>query len=97
VSSTRACGGRGRRDLGTERVVRRRREAAVILRPLLETQARRALVGSGGDLRVFVGRPLTAVLLLIALAAAVLPHVPAIMARLRGRDGGPGAFGAAEE
>jgi len=46
---------------------------------------------------VFVGRPLTAVVLLIALAAAVLPHVPAIMARLRGRDGGPGAFGAAEE
>jgi hypothetical protein len=35
--------------------------------------------------------------LLIAVAALVLTHVPAIMARLRGRDGGPGAFGAAEE
>jgi hypothetical protein len=33
----------------------------------------------------------------IALAALVLAHQPAIMGRLRGRDGGPGAFGAAEE
>ncbi len=69
----------------------------VILGPLMETQARRALVGSGGDVGVFVSRPLTVALLLIAVAAAVLPHVPAIMARLRGGDGGPGAFGAAEE
>jgi putative tricarboxylic transport membrane protein len=69
----------------------------VILGPLTETQGRRALVGSSGDLGVFVSRPLTVVLLLIALAALVLPHVPAIMGRLRGHDGGPGAFGAAEE
>ncbi len=69
----------------------------VILGPLMETQGRRALVGSGGDLGVFVSRPLTIVLLLVALAALVLPHVPAIMARLRGGDGGPGAFGAAED
>jgi putative tricarboxylic transport membrane protein len=69
----------------------------VILGPLMETQARRALVGSGGDLGVFVSRPLTVALLLIAVAAAILPHVPAIMARLRGGDGGRGAFGAAEE
>jgi len=29
--------------------------------------------------------------------APSFPHIPAIMARLRGGDGGPGAFGAAEE
>jgi putative tricarboxylic transport membrane protein len=69
----------------------------VILGPLMETQARRALVGSGGDLGVFVSRPLTIALLALAIGAAILPHVPAIMARLRGGDGGPGAFGAAEE
>jgi putative tricarboxylic transport membrane protein len=46
---------------------------------------------------VFVSRPLTLVLLLIAVAALVLPHVPGSMARLRGRDGGPGAFGVSEE
>jgi putative tricarboxylic transport membrane protein len=69
----------------------------VILGPLMETQGRRALVGSGGDLGVFVSRPLTVVLLLIALAALVLPHVPAIMGSLRGGDGGPAAFGSAED
>ena len=50
----------------------------VILGPLMETQARRALVGSGDDLGVFVGRPLT-VLLLLALAALILPNLPAVM------------------
>ena len=61
----------------------------VILGPLMETQARRALVGSGDDLGVFVGRPLTVVLLLIALAALVLPHVPAMVRwRRTGTSGG---------
>jgi putative tricarboxylic transport membrane protein len=69
----------------------------VILGPLMETQGRRALVGSGGDLGVFVSRPLTVVLLLIAFAALIVPHLPAIMTRLRGGDGGPAAFGAAED
>jgi putative tricarboxylic transport membrane protein len=69
----------------------------VILGPLMETQGRRALVGSGGDLGVFVSRPLTIVLLVIALAALVVPHLPAIMRRLRGGDGGPAAFGGAED
>ena len=59
----------------------------VILGPLMETQARRALVGSGNDLGVFVGRPLTVVLLVIALAAFVLPQLPAIMAWRRGHAG----------
>jgi putative tricarboxylic transport membrane protein len=47
----------------------------VILGPLMETQARRALVASGNDLSVFVSRPLTVVLLLIAVAALVAPFV----------------------
>jgi putative tricarboxylic transport membrane protein len=69
----------------------------VILGPLMETQARRALVGSGGDLGVFVSRPLTVVLLVVALAALIVPHLPSLMRRLRGGDGGPGAFGGAED
>jgi putative tricarboxylic transport membrane protein len=53
----------------------------VILGPVMETQGRRALVGSGGDLDVFWSRPLTVVLLLLALAALIGP----IVARVRGR------------
>ena len=52
----------------------------VILGPLMETQARRALVGSGDDFGVFVGRPLTIVLLVIAIAALVVPHLPKLAA-----------------
>jgi putative tricarboxylic transport membrane protein len=47
----------------------------VILGPLMETQARRALVASGNDLGVFVSRPLTVVLLLIAIGALVTPFI----------------------
>ena len=46
----------------------------VILGPLMEVQARRALVASGEDLGVFVSRPLTVVLLV--LAAFILPNLP---------------------
>ena len=56
----------------------------VILGPLMETQARRALTASGDDLGVFFGRPLTVILLVIAVAAFVLPQLPA----LRGRSFG---------
>jgi putative tricarboxylic transport membrane protein len=48
----------------------------VILGPLMEVQARRALVGSGEDLDVFVGRPLTVILLVLAIAAFILPNLP---------------------
>jgi putative tricarboxylic transport membrane protein len=51
----------------------------VILGPLMEVQARRALVGSGNDVGVFFGRPLTVVLLILAVAAFVLPHLPGLM------------------
>jgi putative tricarboxylic transport membrane protein len=54
----------------------------VILGPVMETQGRRALVGSGGDLDVFWSRPLTVVLLLLALAALSWP----VITRLRGRE-----------
>jgi Tripartite tricarboxylate transporter TctA family len=50
----------------------------VILGPLMEVQARRALVGSGEDLGVFVGRPLTVILLVLAIAAFILPNLPAL-------------------
>jgi putative tricarboxylic transport membrane protein len=47
----------------------------VILGPLMETQARRALTASGDDFGVFFGRPLTVILLLIAVAAFIVPHL----------------------
>lgn len=60
----------------------------VILGPVMEVQGRRALVGAEGDLSVFVGRPLTVGLLLVAIVALLLPYLPAILARLRGRGDG---------
>jgi putative tricarboxylic transport membrane protein len=57
----------------------------VILGPLMEVQFRRAMVGSGEDLGVFFGRPLTVVLLILAIAAFV---VPALLGRRRPVGGG---------
>ena len=54
----------------------------VILGPLMETQARRALTASGDDFGVFFSRPLTVGLLIIAVAAFVVPHLPALKKRL---------------
>jgi putative tricarboxylic transport membrane protein len=59
----------------------------VILGPLMEIQFRRALLLSDGDLSVFVTRPLTLTLLLLAVAALGLPHLPRLVGRLRGREG----------
>ena len=59
----------------------------LILGPLMETQFRRALLLSDGDLSVFVTRPLTLILLLLAVAALGLPHLPKLVARVRGRRG----------
>ena len=53
----------------------------VILGPLLERQLRAALQISQGDLSVFITRPISAVLLLTAVAALVLPHVPRLLGR----------------
>jgi putative tricarboxylic transport membrane protein len=67
----------------------------VILGPVMEIQARRALIASGGDAGVFVERPLTVGLLTAALIALVIPYLPALVARLRGRPAPAGrlAFG----
>jgi putative tricarboxylic transport membrane protein len=54
----------------------------LILGPMAETQFRRAIQISQGDLMVFVERPISATLLLMALAALVLP--PLLRLRKRG-------------
>ena len=54
----------------------------LILGPLMETQFRRALLLADGDLSIFVRRPLTLVLLLLAVAALALPQLPKLF---RGR------------
>ncbi|MBA3778004.1 MAG: hypothetical protein H0X16_01620 [Chloroflexi bacterium] len=57
----------------------------VILGPLMEKQFRDAVSISQGDLTIFVTRPLSSLILLAALGALILPYVPAVIARLRGR------------
>jgi hypothetical protein len=52
-----------------------------VLGPLLEENLRRALSISRGDPSVFVTRPISAVLLALALAALVLTALPAIRRR----------------
>ena len=55
----------------------------VILGPLMETQLRRAMTASGNDVGIFFERPLTIVLLLLALAAFVVPQLPTVGKRRR--------------
>ncbi|MFI6761802.1 tripartite tricarboxylate transporter permease [Micromonospora sp. NPDC050417] len=57
-----------------------------ILGPMMELQFRRTLVLSNGELSVFVTRPLTAVLLSLVVLAVLVPYLPRIVARLRGRS-----------
>ena len=68
----------------------------VILGPLMETQARRALTASGDDFSVFFSRPLTIFLLLFAVAAFIVPHLPALKKRAsrsaKTTDRLPGSF-----
>jgi putative tricarboxylic transport membrane protein len=59
----------------------------VILGPLLEAQFRRAVSISQGDLSVFVTRPFSLTLLIIAAAVLLLPYAPRLIARLRGQRG----------
>jgi putative tricarboxylic transport membrane protein len=68
----------------------------VILGPVMEIQFRRALIASGGDWGVFVERPLTVVLLGVAVLAVALPYLSRLLARLRGGEravSGRWAFG----
>jgi len=55
----------------------------VILGPLLEAHFRRALQISQGDLTVFLTRPISAILLLVAVAVLIVPHVPRLLGRGR--------------
>ena len=48
----------------------------VILGPMLERQVRTALQISQGDVSVFITRPISAILLLAAVAALLLPYAP---------------------
>jgi putative tricarboxylic transport membrane protein len=57
----------------------------VILGPLMESQFRRTLIASDGDLSALVSRPLSIGLVCVTLLAVALPYAPALVARLRGR------------
>jgi putative tricarboxylic transport membrane protein len=60
-----------------------------ILGPMMETQFRRALAISQGDFSVFFTRPLTLILLLLALGVLVLPTLlPRILPRRTATDAG---------
>ena len=55
----------------------------LVLGPLSEQQFRRALAISEGDLSVFVSRPISAVLLAVAVAVLLGPTAPEAMAGAR--------------
>jgi putative tricarboxylic transport membrane protein len=67
----------------------------VILGPLMEAQFRRTLIVSDGDVSALVSRPLSVGLLVAAALAVVLPYLPTLLSRLRGRPTTAGriAFG----
>jgi putative tricarboxylic transport membrane protein len=69
----------------------------VILGPELELQFRRAVKISGGDLGVFLSRPLTVVILLLALLALLVPYLPKLLARARGREAATTKVGFGDE
>ncbi|CAM3335337.1 tripartite tricarboxylate transporter permease [Stackebrandtia soli] len=57
----------------------------VILGPMMELQFRRTMTIGNDDLSVFFTRPLTATLLALAVVSLILPYLPRIIARMRGR------------
>jgi putative tricarboxylic transport membrane protein len=71
---------------------------AVILGPLMEAQYRRAMSISQGDASIFVTRPISAVILGVAVVALIAPYIPALIRRLRGeRAGGRVVIGGDED
>jgi putative tricarboxylic transport membrane protein len=58
----------------------------LVLGPMAELQFRRAIAISEGDLTVFVTRPISAVLLGVALSIFLAPHIIARMGHAPGRD-----------
>ena len=63
----------------------------VILGPLMEAQFRRALQISEGDLAVFVTRPISLTILVVAAAALFLPYLPRLLGRGRRLTVGTGS------
>jgi putative tricarboxylic transport membrane protein len=59
----------------------------VILGPLMEAQFRRTLLVSDGDFGAFVDRPFAVVVLVLAIAALVLPVTASAVRRVRGLGG----------
>lgn len=71
---------------------------AVILGPLMEAQYRRAMSISQGDVSIFVTRPISAVILGVAVIALIAPYLPTLIRRLRGeRAGGRVVIGGDED
>jgi putative tricarboxylic transport membrane protein len=64
----------------------------LILGPMMELQFRRACCSPTTTSR-FVRRPLTATLLALAVVAVIVPYLPRIIGRLRGRRTARLAFG----
>lgn len=56
---------------------------ALVLGYLVESNLRRALVSSGGDMTVFVTRPLSAICLLVAMLVLLLPLYQQLKRRMR--------------
>lgn len=57
----------------------------VILGPMLDESFRKAVEGAAGDLSIFWTRPLTLSLLGLTLLSLVLPYLPRIIAKAKGR------------
>jgi putative tricarboxylic transport membrane protein len=53
----------------------------LVLGPMLETELRRALIGSRGDWMVLVDRPIASVILMLAFAVTVIPVLSALRRR----------------
>jgi putative tricarboxylic transport membrane protein len=56
---------------------------ALVLGPLLEKSFRQTVIGSQGDLSVFVTRPISGVLLGVALCLFLLPFIRLLRGRAR--------------
>jgi putative tricarboxylic transport membrane protein len=55
---------------------------AMVLGPRLETSLRRSLLGEQGDLTIFITRPISAGLLIVAISLIVIPLIPKIRKKL---------------
>lgn len=59
----------------------------VVLGPRIEQELRRALAISQGDPTTFITRPISLVILLVAVLALFGPQIPVLVSRVRGRSG----------